>query len=98
MILEKKLNGLRNSNALKGSANPDLFSDAVALEEMADTDHSWREWPLLANDGDLATLVQLVSDNRASIVSLSCNVEWLMPSPGGVHGRHKSSSGCSPRN
>lgn len=43
----------------------DVYQDATILEDMLSQEGgSWREWPLLASDGDLATLIELVSDNQ----------------------------------
>ncbi|KAF8649735.1 hypothetical protein AX16_005506 [Volvariella volvacea WC 439] len=53
-----------NQNALGGTVSRDLFTDAVALEEIAIQQEGWREWPLLATDGDIAALVELVSDHK----------------------------------
>ncbi|KAJ7071454.1 hypothetical protein C8F01DRAFT_1110582 [Mycena amicta] len=53
-----------NSNAIGGSIPRDTFNDALALEDISTNDDSWREWPLLATDGDTAALLQLVSDNK----------------------------------
>ncbi|TFK36810.1 hypothetical protein BDQ12DRAFT_633054 [Crucibulum laeve] len=53
-----------NQNAIGGSVSRDIFQDAVALDEIASTEDAWREWPLTATDGDLAALIQLVSDNQ----------------------------------
>ncbi|KAJ3764305.1 hypothetical protein EV360DRAFT_31693 [Lentinula raphanica] len=58
-----------NQNALNGVISQDTFQDAASLEELsAQEDVGWREWPLLATDGDLATLVQLVSENKIELV------------------------------
>ncbi|KAJ3736873.1 hypothetical protein DFJ43DRAFT_382574 [Lentinula guzmanii] len=58
-----------NQNALNGVISRDTFQDAASLEEISvQQDDVWREWPLLATDGDLATLVQLVSENKAELV------------------------------
>ncbi|KAG6866027.1 hypothetical protein C0991_009436 [Blastosporella zonata] len=53
-----------NQNALGGTIPRDTFQDAIALEELSLQDDSWREWPLLATDGDSAALIQLVSENK----------------------------------
>ncbi|KAI0935940.1 hypothetical protein AcV5_004217 [Taiwanofungus camphoratus] len=55
-----------NQNATGGSMPGDLFQDACALEEVVSQDdpHSWREWPLVSNDGDVAALLDLVSWNK----------------------------------
>lgn len=43
----------------------DTFQDAVSLlEAIDDDDESWHEWPLTATDGDCATLIELVSDDK----------------------------------
>lgn len=52
-------------NALNGIISRDTFQDAAALEDdSAQQDAVWRDWPLLATDGDLANLLQLVSENK----------------------------------
>ncbi|KAF8058259.1 hypothetical protein FPV67DRAFT_1524679 [Lyophyllum atratum] len=53
-----------NQNAIGGLIPRDTFQDAIALEEMSLQDDTWREWPLLATDGDSAALIQLVSENK----------------------------------
>ncbi|GLB36492.1 putative B-block binding subunit of TFIIIC [Lyophyllum shimeji] len=53
-----------NQNAIGGSIPRDTYQDAIALEELSLQDDTWREWPLLATDGDSAALIQLVSENR----------------------------------
>jgi hypothetical protein len=65
----------RNQNALGGNISSDLFQDANALEEslsQQDEDMPWREWSLLASDGDLAALIELTSEGkvRAGLHSL----------------------------
>jgi oxalate---CoA ligase len=58
---------LRNQNAIGGSVSRDIFHDAAALEEISmEQDGVWREWPLLATDGDMAALLELVSENKVS--------------------------------
>ncbi|EMD41647.1 hypothetical protein CERSUDRAFT_110223 [Gelatoporia subvermispora B] len=56
-----------NQNALSGSLPTDLFQDASALEEdiatQQDTD-AWREWALLATDGDTAVLIERASEGN----------------------------------
>ncbi|KAJ7593112.1 hypothetical protein C8J56DRAFT_1013301 [Mycena floridula] len=54
-----------NQNALGGNVNRDLFQDAAALEEIS-VEQEWREWPLLASDGDLAALIELVSAQKVN--------------------------------
>ncbi|OCH96710.1 hypothetical protein OBBRIDRAFT_787280 [Obba rivulosa] len=55
-----------NQNALSGSVPTDLFQDASAMEEdIATQDNAWREWPLLATDGDIAALIEQVSQGNA---------------------------------
>lgn len=49
-----------------GPIPPDTFQDAVALEEMSEEQDIWREWPLLATDGDSAALIQLISENKVN--------------------------------
>ncbi|PSR80716.1 hypothetical protein PHLCEN_2v6632 [Hermanssonia centrifuga] len=56
-----------NQNAIGGSIAGELFQDAAALEDLLsqrEEEPSWREWPLIASDGDTATLLQLVSENK----------------------------------
>lgn len=67
MLVSLKSCCFSNQNALNGVINRDIFQDAAALDEQAaqqDDDDPWREWPLLATDGDLASLLQLVSENK----------------------------------
>ncbi len=56
----------RNQNALGGSIPEDVFQDAAALEGLLSQreDGDWREWPLVSSDGDIAALIELVSDNK----------------------------------
>ncbi|KAI0274891.1 hypothetical protein BC834DRAFT_850125 [Gloeopeniophorella convolvens] len=52
-----------NQNALGGSISQDTFQDATTLDTLCkQQDEAWREWPLLASDGDLAMLVHATSD------------------------------------
>jgi hypothetical protein len=48
----------------------EAFRDASSLEELwieqDEEEVEWREWPLLASDGDMAALIELVSENKAS--------------------------------
>ncbi len=56
-----------NQNALGGSIPRDLFQDAAALEELLaqqEDNTDWREWSLLAADGDAAALIELVSEDK----------------------------------
>lgn len=53
-----------NQNAIGGPLPRDTFQDALALEDMSLQAEVWREWPLLATDGDCAALVQLVSEDK----------------------------------
>ena len=55
----------RNQIAIGGSISPDVFQDASALLDVTESgDATWHEWPLTATDGDCATLLQLVSENK----------------------------------
>lgn len=51
----------------------EAFRDASYLEEFwIEEDEEgveWREWPLLASDGDMAALIELVSENKVSFDS-----------------------------
>ncbi|KAI8995421.1 hypothetical protein BD414DRAFT_410090 [Trametes punicea] len=56
-----------NSSALGGQLPREVFQDAAALEELLSQQedvHQWREWPLLASDGDTAFLIELASENK----------------------------------
>ncbi|KAG6891070.1 hypothetical protein C0995_014159 [Termitomyces sp. Mi166 len=60
-----------NQNAVGGSILRETFQDAALLEELSlQEGGTWREWPLTASDGDSAALIQLVSENKASIIPL----------------------------
>ena len=64
----------RNQSAIGGIISPDIFQDASALLDVTESsDATWHEWPLTATDGDCATLLQLVSENkvRASEIFLA---------------------------
>ncbi len=55
----------RNQNAIGGSVTRDTFQDAISLLEEIDVhDDSWHDWPLTATDGDCATLIELVSEDK----------------------------------
>lgn len=54
-----------NQNAIAGPIHRDVFQDAAALEDLSSTQDTWREWPLVATDGDVASLIQLVSEDKA---------------------------------
>jgi len=61
-----------NQNAIGGTVSQDTFQDAVLLlEEMHVDDLSWREWPLIATDGDCAALIQLASEDKVNDLSIS---------------------------
>ena len=48
----------------------DTFQDAISLlEEIDANDDSWHDWPLTATDGDCATLIELVSEDKVSTSS-----------------------------
>lgn len=50
----------------------DTFQDAVSLlDEIDSSDHSWHDWPLTATDGDCATLIELVSENKVRILAMA---------------------------
>ena len=59
---------LRNQVLLKGPVPRETFRDASSLEELwieqDEEEVEWREWPLLASDGDMAALIELVSENK----------------------------------
>lgn len=64
----------RNQALLKGPMPRETFRDASFLEELwTERDEGgteWREWPLLATDGDTAALIELVSENKVSSLTL----------------------------
>ncbi|KDQ54862.1 hypothetical protein JAAARDRAFT_352005 [Jaapia argillacea MUCL 33604] len=51
-----------NQNLVGGLIPRDTFQDASALEDISTDQVDWREWPLLATDGDCAALLELTSD------------------------------------
>ncbi|KAF9243844.1 hypothetical protein BU15DRAFT_86274 [Melanogaster broomeanus] len=54
-----------NLNAIGGPFPRDLFQDATSLEDIAvEKEVDEMEWPLVASEGDLATLLQLVSEDQ----------------------------------
>ncbi|KAK2461682.1 hypothetical protein APHAL10511_006145 [Amanita phalloides] len=53
-----------SQNAIGGLVSRDTFQDAASLEGLSRQEYGWREWPLLATDGDAAALVQAVSENK----------------------------------
>lgn len=60
---------------LGGSLPRDLFSDAISFDELLSQPEpedgpDWREWSLLAVDGDAAALIELVSENKVCVVSI----------------------------
>ncbi|KNZ79627.1 Transcription factor tau subunit sfc3 [Termitomyces sp. J132] len=60
-----------NQNAVGGSIPRETFQDATALEELSLQDGgTWREWPLIASDGDSAALIQLASENKVGLIHL----------------------------
>ena len=64
---------LRNQALLKGPMPRETFRDASSLEELwieeDEEGTEWREWPLLATDGDMAALIELVSENKVSFLA-----------------------------
>lgn len=60
-------NYYRNQNALNGVISRDAFQDASALDDMASNGDIWHPWPLLATDGDISALLQLVSEDRVGL-------------------------------
>ncbi|KAJ7596727.1 hypothetical protein C8J56DRAFT_295687 [Mycena floridula] len=68
-----------NQSALGGIVNRDLFQDATALEDIS-VEGEWREWPLLASDGDLAALIQLVSEEKVTFKVDTTQAQAARPS------------------
>lgn len=64
------VNVISNQNALGGQLPRELFQDAAALDELVAEQQQqgqgeqWQEWSLLASDGDIAFLLELVSENK----------------------------------
>lgn len=59
----------------------DLFQDATALEELLsqqDDSSDWREWSLLAGDGDAAALIELVSENKVHLFDIYHCSLWFL--------------------
>ena len=58
---------------LKGPIPRETFRDASSLEELwieqDEEEIEWREWPLLATDGDMAALIELVSENKVRFLA-----------------------------
>jgi len=79
----------RNQNAIGGSISPDTFQDASSLLDVIESsDATWHEWPLTATDGDCATLLQLVSENkvRTSGIVSTLGADFCDPFQGRVQG------------
>ncbi|TFK57634.1 hypothetical protein OE88DRAFT_1620407 [Heliocybe sulcata] len=54
-----------NQNAIGGSFASDVFQDASALEDICyQQDGEWRDWPLIATDGDIAVLLELAAEGK----------------------------------
>ena len=56
-----------NQNAIGGSVPQDVFQDAAALDDVlrqGEDPDAWREWSLLSSDGDMAALLNMVSNNK----------------------------------
>ncbi|KAH7927378.1 hypothetical protein BV22DRAFT_1127415 [Leucogyrophana mollusca] len=54
-----------NSNAIGGSISRGVFQDACTMEDIqAGEEAEWSEWPLVAADGDVAALLELVSEDK----------------------------------
>lgn len=59
-----------------GSMSREIFQDASSLEELSMEEQSiedeeWRSWPLLASDGDMAALIEMVSEDKV-FIKISC--------------------------
>ena len=58
-----------NANALGGTVPAETFQDASALECLSrEPDTEWREWPLVAADGELAMLIQAASNGSVGFI------------------------------
>ena len=65
-----------NITSLGGPFQSEVFHDAIAQEEELlaedeEGEHDWREWSLLATDGDTAALLELVSDGKVQFSRIS---------------------------
>ncbi|KAH7915130.1 hypothetical protein BJ138DRAFT_998508 [Hygrophoropsis aurantiaca] len=73
-----------NSNAIGGSISRDVFQDACVLEDLSGSQEmEWRDWPLVASDGDVAALLELVSDDKvdfeidlAHLTTSRSKIDW----------------------
>jgi hypothetical protein len=82
----------RNQNALGGSIPTDTFQDAAALELLSEQhEDMWKDWPLLATDGDMVTLLQIVSENKVPTYPASTGLP-TESFTGGLRYRHNTSS------
>ncbi|KAH9486640.1 Transcription factor tau subunit sfc3 [Psilocybe cubensis] len=64
-----------NQNAIGGNITSDTFQDATSLlEEIDPSDTTWHDWPLTATDGDCATLIELVSEDKVDF-----NIDTSLP-------------------
>ncbi|KIK99780.1 hypothetical protein PAXRUDRAFT_445053 [Paxillus rubicundulus Ve08.2h10] len=58
-----------NLNAIGGSFPQDFFQDAISLDDIAvEKVVDEMEWPLVASEGDVATLLQLVSEDQVDFI------------------------------
>lgn len=56
---------LRNEDALGGSFPIDFFSEAGAIEDLfEDGTGDWREWSPIATGGEMAALIELISEKK----------------------------------
>lgn len=53
---------------IAGTIAQEIIQDANSLEET--TEEEWRDWPLLASDGDIAALIELTSAGQVRISSV----------------------------
>lgn len=68
---------LRNQSLLNGPIPRETFNEASALEDLwiveDEEEIEWREWPLLASDGDMAALIELVSENKVGVTLVAAD-------------------------
>lgn len=60
----------------------EIFQDAAALEELLsqrEDSTSWREWSLLASDGDLAALIKLTSEGKVDFTVDTSHAKSVRP-------------------
>ena len=90
---------LRNQALLKGPMPRETFRDASSLEEhwieRDEEEIEWKEWPLLASDGDMAVLIELVSKDKVSFGPDSKDEPLTERREDRLQDRHRPSEGVA---